>query len=97
VVELYHRLLVRNAVYDNLVRVATEILLLKARTGQLPRVLPSGLPKDLYANRGFEYERTEKGFVPSASTRTTSAESQSGNSNSEPRTASRDCLANATM
>ncbi|MCL5279162.1 MAG: hypothetical protein M1376_04555 [Planctomycetes bacterium] len=63
VVELYHRLLVRNAVYDNLATTALEILLVKARTGQLPRVLPSGLPKDLYTDRGFDYERTAKGFL----------------------------------
>lgn len=42
---------------------ATEIYLAKANTGQLPQSLPAGLPKDLYANRDFEYERTEKGFV----------------------------------
>jgi hypothetical protein len=63
VVELYHRLLVRNAVYDNLVTTAIEILLLKARTGQLPRVLPPGVPKDLYTDRDFDYKQTEKGFI----------------------------------
>ena len=63
VVEIYHRLMVRNTVYDNLVTAATEILLLEARTGQLPRALPPGLPKDLYTNRDFQYERTEKGFI----------------------------------
>ncbi len=63
VVEIYHRLMVRNAVYDNLVAAAIEIGLLKTRAGQLPRVLPSGLPKDLYTSKGFEYERTEKGFL----------------------------------
>jgi hypothetical protein len=62
VVELYHRLVVRNAVYDNLVTTAIEILLVRARTGQLPRVLPPGVPKDLYTNRDFEYQRTEKSF-----------------------------------
>jgi hypothetical protein len=63
VVELYHRLLVRNAVYDNLVTTAIEILLVKTRTGQPPRVLPPGMPKDLYTNRDFQYERTAKGFL----------------------------------
>jgi hypothetical protein len=63
VVELYHRLLVRNTVYDNLATTAIETLLVKTRTGQLPHVLPAGVPKDLYANRPFEYERTEKGFT----------------------------------
>jgi hypothetical protein len=63
VVELYHRLLVRNAVYDNLVTTAIEILLVKARTGQLPRVLPPSVSRDLYTNRDFEYELTGKGFL----------------------------------
>ncbi len=63
VVELYHRLLVRNAVYDNLITTATEILLVKARTGQLPRALPPGMPKDLYTRRDFDYKPTEKGYV----------------------------------
>ena len=63
VVEIYHRLLVRNTVYDNLVTAAIEILLLKARTGQLPRALPPGVPKDLYTNRDFDYKRTEKGYI----------------------------------
>ncbi len=63
VVEIYHRLMVRNAVYDNLVATAIEVCLVKSRTGQLPRVLPAGLPKDVYTNRDFEYGRTEKGFL----------------------------------
>jgi hypothetical protein len=63
VVELYHRLMVRNAVYDNLAAAAIEIDLLKAKTGQLPQALPSGLPKDLYAGKDFEYERTDSGFI----------------------------------
>jgi len=63
VVELYHRLMVRNAVYDNLVAAAIEIGLVQARTGQLPQTLPPGLPKDLYTGKGFVYERTGKGFV----------------------------------
>jgi len=63
VVELYHRLMVRNAVYDNLATTAIEILLVKARTGQLPRVLPPGLPKDLYTGRDFDYKPTRKGFL----------------------------------
>ncbi len=63
VVEFYHRLLVRNAVYDNLVTAAIEILLVKARTGQLPPTLPSGLPQDPYTNKDFEYRRTGAGFL----------------------------------
>jgi len=61
-VEVYHRLTVRNAVYDNVVTVAIEVCLIKARTGRLPQSLPRGLPKDPYTNRDFQYERTDKGF-----------------------------------
>lgn len=63
VAEIYHRLLVRNAVYDNWVAAAIEIRLTEAKTGQLPRVLPSGLPKDLFTKKDLQYERTDKGFV----------------------------------
>lgn len=62
VVELYHRLLVRNAVYDNLAMAALEICLAKAKTGHRPQTLPSGLPKDLYTDQDFAYERTDQGF-----------------------------------
>ena len=63
VVELYHRLMVRNAVYDNLAAAAIEICLMETRTGHLPQTLPHGLPKDLYTGKDFEYERTAKGFA----------------------------------
>lgn len=63
VVELYHRLLVRNAVYDNLAAAAIETCLAKTKTGHLPQALPSALPKDLYTGKDFEYERTENGFA----------------------------------
>jgi hypothetical protein len=62
VVEIYHRLMVRNGVYDNIVAAAIEMCLLKATTGRLPQTLPAGLPKDLFTDRDFVYERTEKGF-----------------------------------
>jgi hypothetical protein len=63
VVELYHRLQVRSAVYDHLLAAALEIYLAQTRTGQLPRELPPGLPKDLYTGRDFEYERTAETFL----------------------------------
>jgi hypothetical protein len=63
VVELYHRLLVRNAVYDNLIAAAIETCLVEAKTGHLPQTLPSRLPQDLYTGKDFKYERTGKGFV----------------------------------
>jgi hypothetical protein len=63
VVEIYHRLLVRNAVYDNLVTAALEIRLAQANTSQLPKALPPGMPRDLYASKDFVYQQTDKGFV----------------------------------
>jgi hypothetical protein len=63
VVDLYHRLMVRNGVYDNLVRAAIEVGLARAGTGRLPQTLPPGLPKDLFTGTDFGYERTGKGFV----------------------------------
>jgi hypothetical protein len=47
----------------NAVRAAIEVLLSRARTGQLPDALPSGLPKDAFSSKDFEYEKTKEGFV----------------------------------
>jgi hypothetical protein len=54
---------VRYRAHVNAVRAAVEIYLAIARTGQLPKVLPNGLPKDPYSAQDFEYEKTEEGFV----------------------------------
>ncbi len=47
----------------NSVKVAIEIYLIKARTGELPDVLPDGLPKDPFSGQDFEYQKTEQGFI----------------------------------
>ncbi|MFC1793278.1 hypothetical protein ACFL3Q_06790 [Planctomycetota bacterium] len=47
----------------NAIMVGIEILLDRARTGQLPDALPSGLPKDVFSGKDFEYEKTKEGFV----------------------------------
>ena len=47
----------------NAIIAGIEILLDRASTGQLPDALPSGLPKDAFSVRDFEYEKTKDGFV----------------------------------
>lgn len=49
--------------HANAVKAAIEILLSRARTGQLPDALPSGLPKDAFSGRDFEYAKTKEGFI----------------------------------
>jgi len=49
--------------HGSAVKAAIEILLARARTGQLPDALPSGLPKDAFSGKDFEYEKTKEGFT----------------------------------
>jgi hypothetical protein len=49
--------------HANAVEAAVEILLSRARTGQLPDALPSGLPKDAFSGKDFEYAKTKEGFT----------------------------------
>ncbi len=58
-----YRLEVSDTARLNALRGAIAIYIEKARSGQLPPKLPSGLPKDPYSDQDFEYERTEEGFV----------------------------------
>jgi hypothetical protein len=53
----------RAETHANAIRTAIEILLSRAGTGELPDALPSGLPKDAFSDKDFEYEKTEEGFV----------------------------------
>jgi hypothetical protein len=46
----------------NAIRTAIEIYLIIAETGQLPQVIPEGLPKDPFTDQNFLYEKTEDGF-----------------------------------
>ena len=54
---------VSHQAHINAVKAAVEIYLVVAKTGQLPRTLPPGLPKDPYTGGDFEYEITENGFT----------------------------------
>ena len=47
----------------NAIVAGNEILLERARTGQLPDSLPAGLPKDAFSGKDFEYEKTKDGFI----------------------------------
>lgn len=58
-----YELKIRSTSHANALRVAIEICLLRARSGQLPTVLPEGLPKDPFSGDDFEYERTDSGFA----------------------------------
>jgi len=54
---------IRATTLANAVRTAVEVYIIKAQTGQLPKVLPGGLPKDLFSGEDFEYKKTEEGFM----------------------------------
>ena len=53
----------RDKTLNNAVRAAVEIYIQKAKTGQLPETLPTGLPKDLFSGKDFRYEKTGDGFT----------------------------------
>ncbi|MBN1505626.1 MAG: hypothetical protein JW955_02200 [Sedimentisphaerales bacterium] len=47
----------------NATKAGLDICLQRAETGQLPQVLPAGLPKDPFSGQDFQYERTSTGFT----------------------------------
>jgi hypothetical protein len=47
----------------NAVKIAVEVYLILAKTGQLPETIPAGLPKDPFTGNDFEYKITNDGFV----------------------------------
>ncbi len=53
----------RSETYDNAIKAAIEVYLVKAKTGKLPDVLPANLPVDLFSGKPFEYEKTKDGFT----------------------------------
>jgi hypothetical protein len=58
-----YKIQLRNRANFDALKAAIEIYLIKAETGQLPQVLPNGLPKDPYSGEDFEYKITDDGFV----------------------------------
>jgi hypothetical protein len=53
---------VRHTAQLNIIKAAVEIYLIVAKTGQLPKILPDGLPKDPVTGRNLVYEITHEGF-----------------------------------
>jgi hypothetical protein len=47
----------------NGIKASVEVHLVLAKTGQLPKTLPDGLPKDPFTGRSFVYEITDEGFA----------------------------------
>jgi len=58
-----HDIYVRGITVFNVTKVAIEIYLVNAETGQLPETLPANLPKDPFSGQGFEYNVSDEGFV----------------------------------
>jgi len=54
---------VENISRMNAIKTAIELYIILANTGQLPEILPIGVPKDPYSGEDFEYEITEEGFI----------------------------------
>jgi len=53
----------RQKTRTNAIRVAVEIYIAKATTGQLPDALPAAMPKDLFSGKDFEYRKKDDGFI----------------------------------
>ena len=62
-VDKIYSLAVRGKTHTNAIRVALDIYLIKAKTGQLPDTLPSGLPNDLFSGKPFQYAKTADSFI----------------------------------
>ncbi len=58
-----YSLSVRRKTHSNAIQAAIDIYIIKAKTGRLPDKLPAGLPKDLFGDKDFEYEKTADGFI----------------------------------
>lgn len=58
-----YKIKVDSEAYSNALEAAVEVYLLKTETGELPQVLPDGLPKDPYTGENFVYEITDDGFA----------------------------------
>lgn len=48
---------------DNMLKVAIHLLKTVSKTGDLPDTLPTGLPKNVYIDKDFYYQKTEDGFI----------------------------------
>jgi len=48
---------------DNMLKVAIHLLKTMSKTGDLPDTLPTGLPKNMFIDKDFCYQKTEDGFI----------------------------------
>ena len=62
-IDRQYTFLVGHSAHINGVKAAVEVYLVIAKTGQLPKTLPDGLPKDPFTGRDFVYEITDEGFA----------------------------------
>jgi len=58
-----YSLSVKATAQNNATRTAVDIYIIKAKTGELPDILPLDSPKDPFSGQDFEYEKTKDGFV----------------------------------
>ena len=53
---------IREQTFFNLMKTAVALYLVKAETGSLPDALSPEMPKDLFTDKAFSYEKTKEGF-----------------------------------
>lgn len=54
---------IRTDTHANAIKAAIDICMTRAKTGRLPDALPMGLPKDVFSDKDFKYEKTTDAFV----------------------------------
>jgi len=47
----------------NAVKTALNLYIIRAKTGQFPDELPENMPRDLFSDKDFKYEKTDDGFI----------------------------------
>jgi hypothetical protein len=47
----------------NAVKTALNLYIIRAKTGQFPDALPENMPRDLFSDKDFKYEKTDDGFI----------------------------------
>jgi hypothetical protein len=54
---------IRSQSHVNVVEAGVVVCLRRAESGRRPTSLLAGLPRDPFSGEGFEYKRTDEGFV----------------------------------
>ncbi len=47
----------------NAVKTALNLYIIRAKIGQFPDALPENMPRDLFSDKDFKYEKTDDGFI----------------------------------